>query len=118
MDKQINKDHKYMQAALAEAKKALELQEIPVGAVVVYQNEIIGSGFNEKETTHDPTAHAEIIALRQAAARLQSWRLYDCQLYVTLEPCTMCAGALVQARLARLVFATCDPKTGAAGSFI
>lgn len=105
-----------MQAALQAAATAQQLGEVPIGAVVVYQGEIIGDGYNLRETSNDPTTHAEIIAIRAAAARLDSWRLLDCTLYVTLEPCVMCMGAIILARIPRLVFASRDPKAGAAGS--
>jgi tRNA(adenine34) deaminase len=91
----------------------LESDEVPVGAVVVYQDRVIAAAHNQREMLHDPTAHAEMIAITQAAEQLQDWRLEDCTLYVTLEPCPMCAGAIVQARLPRLVFGATDPKAGA-----
>jgi tRNA(adenine34) deaminase len=105
-----------MSQALCEARLALEKGEIPVGAVAVYQGHIIGRGHNQKETTHDPTAHAEMVALREAARVRDGWRLANVTLYCTMEPCPMCAGAIVQARVARLVYAVDDPKAGAAGS--
>jgi len=105
-----------MQHALTLAKKAGAQNEVPVGAVVVLNNEIIGEGYNQPITTHDPTAHAEIIALRDAAQKIQNYRLTDAILYVTLEPCTMCIGALIHARIKRLVFGALDPKTGAVAS--
>jgi len=105
-----------MKKALIEAEKAQEKNEVPIGAVVVYQNQIIGKGFNQTETLQDPTAHAEMIAISAAANFLQSWRLQDCSLYVTLEPCAMCAGAIVLARISQLIFGTFDPKAGACGS--
>lgn len=109
----MRSDEFYMRAALAEAHAALEAEEVPVGAVIVHQDQIIGRGYNQRETLNDPTAHAEMIAITAAAAHLQSWRLEHCTLYVTLEPCAMCAGAIVLARIPRLVFGTPDPKTGA-----
>jgi len=109
-------DERFMQAALGEAEAALEANEVPVGAVVVYQGRIIGRGHNQREQLKDPTAHAEMLALTAAATARGDWRLEDCTLYVTLEPCTMCAGALVLARVRRLVFGTSDPKAGACGS--
>lgn len=112
----MKEDLYFMSQALMEARKALELEEVPIGAVVVYEGKIIGRGYNLKERDNDPTAHAEIIALREAAQALSSWRLDGCQLFVTIEPCPMCAGAIVQARIARLVFGALDPKAGAAGS--
>ncbi len=107
-----------MQEALAEAARAAALGDIPVGAVVVREERIIARGRNRREGDRDPTAHAEMIALRQAARHLGGWRLPGCCLYVTLEPCAMCAGAAVQARLGRLVFGAADPKAGAAGGVI
>ncbi len=105
-----------MRAALAEAEIAESLGEVPIGAVVVLSNQIIGRGHNLRETSNDPTTHAEIIAIRQAAKQLNSWRLLDCTLYVTLEPCVMCMGATILARIPHLVFGCRDPKAGAAGS--
>ena len=107
-----------MRIALQEAERALAYDDVPVGAIAVHQSEIIGRGHNRREADQDPTAHAEMIALRQAAAVLGCWRLEDVTLYCTLEPCAMCAGAMVLARLPRLVYATADPKAGAAGSII
>jgi tRNA(adenine34) deaminase len=109
-------DAYWMKAAVAEAERALELGEIPVGAVIVRQGRIIGRGCNRVETLHDPTAHAEILAIGAAAEASGYERLVDSAMYVTLEPCPMCAGAIVLARLPRLVFGTRDPKTGACGS--
>lgn len=105
-----------MRAALAEAEKALAHDDVPIGAVVVKDGEVIGRGHNERELLEDPTAHAEVLALREAAHRLGSWRVLDATLYVTLEPCAMCAGAIVLSRIPRVVYATTDPKAGAAGS--
>ena len=107
-----------MRAALEEAEAAAESGEVPVGAVVVAGGEIIARGHNRSETDNDPSAHAEIVALREAARRTGNYRLTDATLYVTLEPCAMCMGALVQARIERLVFGAYDPKAGAAGSAI
>jgi tRNA(adenine34) deaminase len=107
-----------MRLALAEALHAPEHGDVPVGAVVVHGDEVIGAGHNERERRQDPTAHAEIVALQAAAARLGSWRLLDTVLYVTLEPCAMCAGAIVLARVPRVVYGTTDPKAGAAGSVL
>lgn len=106
-------DEKFMRRAIALAEQGEQLGEIPVGAVIVCGDDIIGEGFNQPISTHDPTAHAEIIALRAAAKRLNNYRLVDSTLYVTLEPCTMCVGALIHARIARLVFGTTEPKAGA-----
>lgn len=108
----------YMQSALELAKYAASLGEVPVGALVVSQNQVIGRGFNQPIMRHDPTAHAEIVALREAALMLNNYRLKGCTLYVTLEPCAMCLGAILQARIARLVFGARDPKTGVCGSVL
>lgn len=105
-----------MKEALAEAKKAAAAGEVPVGAVIVKDGEIVGRGHNETETARDPTAHAEMIAIRQAAKNLGGWRLTGCTMYVTTEPCSMCAGAIVWARISRLFIGTMDPKSGACGS--
>ena len=111
-------DIRLMKEALKEAEIAYFLQEIPVGAVIVYQNKIIAKAHNRKEELQDPTAHAEILVLQQAARYLGTWHLKDTTLYVTLEPCPMCAYAMIQARIKRLVFGATDPKVGAAGSVI
>jgi tRNA(adenine34) deaminase len=107
-----------MRLALREAERALEHDDIPVGAVVVKDGEVIGTGHNERELREDPTAHAEMIALRDAARSLGTWRVLDSILYVTLEPCAMCAGAIVLSRIPRIVFGTADTKAGAAGSVL
>ena len=109
-------DENFMRLAIAQAGIAEENGDVPIGAVIVYQNRIIAKAYNQREQLNDPTAHAEIIALTQAAAALETWRLTGCSIYVTLEPCPMCAGALVLARIDRLVFGCNDPKTGACGS--
>lgn len=109
-------DQVFMQQAYELAVNAQTHNEVPVGAVVVYEGVVIGQGWNQPITQHDPTAHAEIIALRQAALYLGNYRLPSCDLYVTLEPCPMCAGAMVHARIRRLIYAADDPRTGAAGS--
>jgi tRNA(adenine34) deaminase len=109
-------DHYFMREALNLAKEAESAQEVPVGAVLVKQNQIIASGFNQSISSHDPSAHAEIVTLRQAAQNLKNYRLTDTTLYVTLEPCAMCAGALMHARIARLVYGAADPKAGAVES--
>jgi len=109
-------DERYMRLALREAEAAFEEDEAPVGAVIVHEGRILGRAHNQKETLTDPTAHAEMIAITQAAAALEDWRLSNCTMYVTLEPCVMCAGAMVLARLGRLVFGALDPKAGAVGS--
>jgi len=111
-------DDHFMRAALEAAEEARRLGEVPVGAVVVAGGEIVGRGFNAPISTHDPSAHAEIAALRAAAGRLGNYRLPECDLYVTLEPCAMCAGAIMQARIRRLVYGAPDPKTGACGGVV
>lgn len=112
------RDEYYMRLALREAERALDHDDVPIGAVIVHDGEVIAAARNERELRRDPTAHAEILALREAAARLDSWRLLDTVLYVTLEPCAMCAGAVVLARVPRVVYGTDDPKAGAAGSVL
>jgi tRNA(adenine34) deaminase len=111
-------DERFMRHAMAEAERALGHEDVPIGAVVVHGGEVVGAGHNERELRQDPTAHAEIIALRAAAHALGSWRVLDSTLYVTLEPCAMCAGAIVLARVPRVVFGCTDPKAGAAGSVL
>ena len=107
-----------MKMAIRDAQTALEHGDVPIGAVVVCDGEVVGTGHNERELRQDPTAHAEVIALREAARALGSWRVLDSVLYVTLEPCAMCAGAIVLARVPRVVFGCTDPKAGAAGSVL
>lgn len=107
---------RYMRLALAEAEQAAAGDEVPVGAVIVHQQRVIASAHNQRESLRDPTAHAEMIAITQAAEALGSWRLEDCWLYVTLEPCPMCAGAIVQARIPWVVYGATDPKAGAVES--
>ncbi len=109
-------DQHFMQLAIEQAKVAEENGDVPIGAVIVHKNQIIAKAYNQREQLQDPTAHAEIIALTQAAAALETWRLNGCTMYVTLEPCPMCAGALVLARIDRLVYGCDDPKTGAVKS--
>ena len=109
-------DENWMQRAIELAKKAEARDEVPVGAIVVYEDKIIGKGWNQPITSDDPTAHAEIMAIRAASTYLNNYRLPNTTLYVTLEPCAMCAGAIIHARIARLVYAVDDPKTGACGS--
>lgn len=111
-------DSVFMQQALSQAHNAWALGEVPVGAVVVKDGQVVATGFNQPIGTHDPTAHAEIMALRAAATILGNYRLPGCELYVTLEPCAMCAGAMMHARLARVVYGAPDPKTGACGSIV
>ena len=110
------RDEAFMRRALAEAELAREHDDVPIGAVVVRGDEVIGTGHNERELLQDPTAHAEVLALREASAAVGSWRVLDATLYVTLEPCAMCAGAIVLSRIPRVVYAATDPKAGAAGS--
>jgi len=112
------RDEYFMRFALREAERALEHDDVPVGCVIAQGGEVIAAGANERELRGDPTAHAEILAMREASGRLGNWRLDGCILYVTLEPCAMCAGAIVLARVPRVVFATTDPKAGAAGSVL
>jgi tRNA(adenine34) deaminase len=112
------RDDLFMRLALREAERALEHEDVPIGAVVVRDEEVIGAAHNERELRQDPTAHAEILALREASRALGSWRLLEAVLYVTLEPCAMCAGAIVLARLPRVVYGATDPKAGACGSVL
>ncbi|MBD2871651.1 tRNA adenosine(34) deaminase TadA [Paenibacillus sp. IB182493] len=114
----VREDETWMLEAIAEAKKAEQIGEVPIGAVIVKNNEIVGRGYNLRETRLDPTAHAEMVAIRDACDRLGAWRLLDCSLYVTLEPCPMCAGAIVQSRVKRVVYGTADPKAGCAGTLM
>ena len=112
------RDEYFMRLALREAEQALEHDDVPVGAVLVRGGEVIGAGHNERELREDPSAHAEMIAIREGARALGSWRLLDTSLYVTLEPCAMCAGAIVLGRIPRVVYGAVDPKAGAAGSVL
>jgi tRNA(adenine34) deaminase len=112
------RDEYFMRLALREATRALDHDDVPIGAVIVKDGEVIGSGHNERELRGDPTAHAEMIALREAARALGSWRVLDSVMYITLEPCAMCAGAIVLARVPRVVFGATDRKAGAAGSVL
>ena len=109
----MEKDEKFMKVALKEAYKSFELDEVPVGVVIVKDDKIIARGHNLRETKHDPTGHAEIIAIKKASKKLKSWRLIDCTLYVTLEPCSMCAGAIMWSRIKRVVYGAKDIKGGA-----
>ena len=113
---QLTADETFMHEALREAERAAADGEVPVGAVLVHEHTVVARGRNTRERQQDPTAHAELIVIREAAERLQSWRLTGTTLYVTLEPCLMCAGAMLQARIPRLVFSAWDPKAGACGS--
>jgi tRNA(adenine34) deaminase len=117
-DQFFPRDEYFMRLAIREAERALAHDDVPIGAVVVHGGEVVGSAHNEREARQDPTAHAETLALREAAAHLGSWRVLDSILYVTLEPCAMCAGAIVLARVPRIVYGTADPKAGAAGSVL
>ena len=112
------RDEYFMRLALREAERAMEHDDVPIGAVIVHEGEVLATGRNEREERQDPTAHAEVLALREAAEKLGSWRVLDSVLYVTLEPCAMCAGAIVLARIPRVVFGAWDPKAGAAGSVL
>lgn len=117
-DAPFETDEHWMQAALAEARRARDAGEVPVGAVVVANGEIVGRGYNQPISSHDPTAHAEVMALRDAAGRLANYRLPGATLYVTMEPCVMCAGAILHARIARVVYGAREYKTGAHGSIV
>ncbi len=112
------RDEYFMRLALREAERATEHDDVPIGAVVVHEGEVLATGRNERELRQDPTAHAEVLALREAAEKLGTWRVLESVLYVTLEPCAMCAGAIVLARVPRVVFGAWDPKAGAAGSVL
>jgi tRNA(adenine34) deaminase len=112
------RDEYFMRLALREAERAVEHEDVPIGAVLVHEGEVLATGRNERELRQDPTAHAEVLALRAAAEKLGSWRVLESVLYATLEPCAMCAGAIVLARVPRVVFGAWDPKAGAAGSVL
>ena len=114
----MQEKEKFMKEALKEAKKAYDKLEIPVGAVIVKDGKIIARAHNLKETKKDTTNHAEILAIKKASKKLDSWRLLDCEMYITLEPCTMCAGAIIQSRIKKIYIGTLDEKTGAAGSVL
>ncbi|MGN0393263.1 MAG: tRNA adenosine(34) deaminase TadA [Bariatricus sp.] len=118
MKKQLTEDEKYMKEAIRQAKKAWEIEEVPIGCVIVYDGKIIGRGYNRRTTDKNPLAHAEILAIKKASRKMGDWRLEDCTLYVTLEPCQMCAGAIVQARMKRVVVGCMNPKAGCAGSIL
>jgi tRNA(adenine34) deaminase len=109
-------NQRFMRSALKEAGKAFEMGEVPIGAVIIHNNQVIGKGYNQVETLKDPTAHAEMIAITAAANHIGDWRLNECDIYVTVEPCIMCIGAILNARLKNLFFAEFDPKFGACGS--
>ena len=118
MKKEMEKEIKFMRTAIREAKKAYALQEVPIGCVIVYQDKIIGRGYNRRMTDHSALAHAEITAIKKACKKMGDWRLEECTLYVTLEPCPMCAGAIVQARIPKVVIGCMNPKAGCAGSVL
>lgn len=109
---------KFMWQAIKEAQKAYSIGEVPVGAIIVKDNKIVARAYNRKETGKDTTKHAEILAIQKASKKLETWRLLDCEMYVTLEPCSMCAGAMIQSRLKKVYIGTMDPKTGACGSVL
>lgn len=111
-------DKKYMREAIRQAKKAYALEEVPIGCVIVHEGKIIGRGYNRRTTDKNPLAHAELIAIKKASKKMNDWRLEDCTLYVTLEPCQMCSGAIVQARTTRVVVGCMNPKAGCAGSVL
>ena len=114
----LDDNTRYMQYAIREAERALEYGEVPVGCVIIHEGQIIGKAHNQRETLQDPTAHAEILAITQAADALKSWRLENAKLYVTLEPCPMCAGAIILARIAEVYFGAYDPKAGVCGTLM
>ncbi len=114
----MNMDEKYMKKAIKQAQKAYALGEVPIGCVIVYQDKIIGRGYNRRNTDKNTLAHAEITAINKASKKMGDWRLEDCTLYVTLEPCQMCAGAIVQARITRVVMGSMNPKAGCGGSIL
>jgi tRNA(adenine34) deaminase len=114
----MNLDEKYMKEALKQAKKAYRIGEVPIGCVIVYQDKIVGRGYNKRNTKKTTLAHAELVAIQKASKTMGDWRLEDCTLYVTLEPCQMCSGAIVQARIKRVVIGTMNPKAGCAGSIL
>ena len=114
----LTEDEKYMKEAIRQAKKAWKIEEVPIGCVIVYQGKIIGRGYNRRTTDKNPLAHAEISAIKKASKVMGDWRLEECTLYVTLEPCQMCSGAIVQARIPRVVIGCRNPKAGCAGSIL
>ena len=114
----MTEKEKFMKEALKEAKRAYEKEEIPVGAVIVKDNKIIARAYNQKEEKRDTTKHAQILAIQKASKKIDAWRLQDCEMYVTLEPCSMCAGAIIQARIKKIYIGTMDEKTGACGSVL
>ena len=114
----MTQDEKYMKEAIRQAKKAYAIREVPIGCVIVYKDKIVGRGYNRRTTDHNTLAHAELIAIKKAGKKLGDWRLEDCTMYVTLEPCQLCAGAVVQSRLKRVVVGCMNPKAGCAGSIL
>lgn len=118
MPKKYTRDEKFMSEALKEAKKAYKLGEVPIGCVIVYEDKIIGRGYNRRNTDKNTLAHAEITAINKASKKIGDWRLEGCTLYVTLEPCQMCAGAIVQSRMDKVIMGTRNPKAGCAGSIL
>ena len=114
----MSNDEKYMKAALKQAKKAYELGEVPIGCVIVYEDQVIARGYNRRNTDKTTLAHAEMTAIKKACRKLGDWRLEECTMYITLEPCPMCAGAIVQARIPRVVVGSMNPKAGCAGSVL
>ena len=116
--KEMNLDEQYMRAALAQARKAYTLGEVPIGCVIVHEDQIIGRGYNRRNTDKNTLAHAEITAINKASKKIKDWRLEECTLYVTLEPCQMCAGAIIQARIPRVVMGSMNPKAGCGGSIL
>ena len=118
MAAKLTREEKYMKAAIREAKKAWALGEVPIGCVIVYEDKVIGRGYNRRMVDHSALAHAEIAAIKKACKRMGDWRLEECELYVTLEPCPMCAGAIVQARIPKVYIGSMNPKAGCAGSVL
>lgn len=116
MRSKLTEDEKYMKEAIRQAKKAWKIDEVPIGCVIVHEGRIIGRGYNRRTTDGNPLAHAELIAIKKASRKMGDWRLEDCTLYVTLEPCQMCSGAIIQARMKRVVVGCMNPKAGCAGS--
>lgn len=114
----MNQDEKYMREAIKQAKKAYEMNEVPIGCVIVCEDKIIGRGYNRRTTDKNPLAHAEMIAIKKASKKVGDWRLEDCTMYVTLEPCQMCSGAIVQSRMKRVVVGCMNAKAGCAGSIL
>lgn len=118
MRQRLTTDEKYMKEAIRQAEKAWKIEEVPIGCVIVYEGKVIGRGYNRRTTDKNPLAHAEMAAIKKASKKMGDWRLEDCTLYVTLEPCQMCSGAIVQARVKRVVIGCMNPKAGCAGSIL